>query len=93
MLTHVEPVLSSTKVKIYPNPVRDVSTIEFNLQKKSLVKIQVFDSGGRKVQSIVGREYGAGRHQIDWKANFDKGFYLLKLQTDEAVICQKIMKM
>lgn len=75
-----------------PNPFVGSTSLNFNLKKTSMVKIEMFDLLGRKVKSIQDlTELTAGDHKIELNntnAELPNGIYLIKLNVDgnESVI-------
>ena len=66
--------------KNYPNPFNSSTTIEYNLPVYSDVRIDIFDSLGRKIQTIDAGCPGAGRHSLIWDAGgLSSGLYIYKI--------------
>lgn len=66
-------------VKAYPNPVVSNLSIEFTLDKSSLVSVTLYDLQGRLVTLINKDKYEAGENTIDFDAsNLRSGAYLCK---------------
>ena len=53
-------------VGIYPNPVVDIATISFNLDKPASVSFEVFNATGQLVYSILNVDKLAGRQEFNW---------------------------
>jgi len=69
-------------IKNFPNPVKDVSTLKFNVPRKGFVDITLYDISGRAVKKIFSGELDAGTHTITWRADkFRAGVYILRLKT------------
>jgi flagellar hook assembly protein FlgD len=69
-----------------PNPFNSATLIRFGLPAESRVTVDVFDSQGRLVRSLVrGGLYPAGENEISWNGHDDKsgvagaGVYFIKL--------------
>ena len=86
----------------YPNPFNPSTTIQFALNKTSLVKLKVYDLLGRQIKNILNEERTAGIHSVVWdgKDNFNRqisgGVYLCKLDAtdiDKANNFSQTMKM
>ncbi len=69
----------------YPNPFNPGTTIEFGLPKSGHVTLQVFNTLGREIATLIDGQMGAGSHSIQWIAASDvsDGIYFYKLTTDE----------
>ena len=57
----------------YPNPFNPVTVIPYDLPRESPVQIQVFDTHGRLVNTLVDQKHGAGSYEITWFASDDSG--------------------
>ncbi len=57
----------------YPNPFNPVTNIEYRLPERTSVSIEVFNSAGQKVATLVDGERPAGRHSIKWDGTDDSG--------------------
>ena len=49
-----------------PNPFNPVTTIRFDVPRKSSVRVEVFDVSGRSVRILVDSVYERGRHELVW---------------------------
>ena len=68
----------------YPNPIslrgNHVTTIAFDLQQRSFVRLEVFDLLGRKIASLAEGELQAGKHQHHFNARgLASGEYVYRL--------------
>jgi hypothetical protein len=77
---------------IYPNPVSDISTIQFNLKESSDVLIEVYNIQGQRVNQLANGNLAQGTHEIVWSvdSNVQNGIYFIKLQSGNDVITKKI---
>ncbi|GEM_PF-1861891 len=77
----------------YPNPFTDNTVIEFELPEHSRVRIQVYDSHGRKVAQLVDRPLNAGKHRITWQAKgLGSGVYYYRFNAGEYQSIHKCVK-
>ncbi|MCL4279925.1 MAG: T9SS type A sorting domain-containing protein, partial [Ignavibacteriaceae bacterium] len=66
----------------FPNPFNPTTTIQFSIPELSFVKIEVFNTLGEKVTTLVSEELFAGNYRYEWDAtNLTSGVYLYKMQT------------
>jgi hypothetical protein len=56
-----------------PNPFNPATTITFELAKPGRVKLVIYDVTGRKVRTLVDRDYQAGVHQVGWRGGSEGG--------------------
>jgi len=81
----------------YPNPFNPVTTIEYNLPRRSSVKIEVFNLLGQKVRTLVDREEPAGTYSIAWDGTsstgeaVSTGVYFYRFQADDHVETRKML--
>jgi hypothetical protein len=67
----------------YPNPFNPFTTIEFFLPYAGDVKLQVFNSMGEQVATLVSGKLPVGRHLRKWNiGNKTSGLYFYKLQSN-----------
>lgn len=70
----------------YPNPFNPVTVIEYNLSRDSDVRIDVFNTIGARVATLVNTTQAAGEHQVPFDASsFSSGIYYYRLQTIDFV--------
>lgn len=64
----------------YPNPFNPTTTIKFDVPEDALVKIELFNSLGEKVATLIEKEFQAGVHQMNYNAGkVSSGIYFLKM--------------
>ncbi len=65
----------------YPNPFNPSTTIKFALPQEQYVIIEVYNSTGQKVETLVNRKFSAGYHEVNWNAvNKATGIYFYRIQ-------------
>ncbi|MBM3436800.1 MAG: T9SS type A sorting domain-containing protein, partial [Bacteroidetes bacterium] len=71
---------------IYPNPAVSMATLQFNLIQPGEIKIDILDSQGKVVKSIIDSFRHTGNHlvQIDM-GRFRCGLFFCRLITEESV--------
>ena len=66
--------------RVYPNPFRDETTIQFSLSEDTHVLLEVYDATGDLVEVIESRNYPAGNHSVTWNTNNRiQGMYMLRM--------------
>ncbi len=76
----------------YPNPFNPTTTINFSIPAASVVKLEVFNSIGEKIETLVNRELSAGNYNYEWNAsNLTSGVYFYKLQAESFVETRKMI--
>ena len=56
-------------LKVFPNPFNDNAKISFRLNRKSPVRLSVYNLGGKLEQRIFSGTLGAGLHEYNFSAN------------------------
>ena len=83
---HVQPT-DFILYQNYPNPFNPSTTISFNLNTRSHVKLLVYNTLGELVTELINSELSAGQHQIIFDASryngLSSGVYYYTLFTDK----------
>jgi len=76
----------------FPNPFNPTTTIKFALPVASRVKINVYNSLGQLVKTLVDKEMESGYHEVNFDASgYASGVYLYQLQADDYVSVKKMI--
>ena len=76
----------------YPNPFNPSTVLPFSLPSRSFVSLNVYDSIGRKVATIVSEELPAGSYSRQWNAaNMSSGTYYYRLHASSFVETKKLL--
>lgn len=76
----------------YPNPFNPSTTIKFALPVDSKVKINVYNSLGQLVETLVDKEMESGYHKVNFDASrLASGVYLYHLQAGEYISIKKML--
>ncbi|MCH8124313.1 MAG: T9SS type A sorting domain-containing protein [Bacteroidetes bacterium] len=76
----------------FPNPFNPTTSIRYEIPTSGLVTLDVFDSLGRRVRSLVNREQLAGSYEITFDAkSLASGVYLYKLTAVNEVISRTMI--
>ena len=76
----------------YPNPFNPSSTIKFGLPVAGNTLLEVYNSLGQKVATLIDREMSAGYHEVVWNASeFTSGIYLYKITAENFTDIKKMM--
>ena len=76
----------------YPNPFNPSTTIQFSIPEEGFVSLNVFNSLGEKVSTLVLENLNAGTYKYDWDAkNFTSGIYFYTIQAGEFIETKKMI--
>ena len=84
--------VSSLEMNIYPNPIVNNATINFNVEAAATVSYQIYDLSGRMVQNATLGNYGQGSHSVNFNVNaLSSGAYIIKVQAGAVSNTSKIL--
>jgi hypothetical protein len=76
----------------YPNPFNPTTTIKFALPINSRVKINVYNSLGQLVETLVDKEMESGYHEVNFNASrLASGVYMYQLQSSDYISVKKML--
>jgi hypothetical protein len=76
--------------KVYPNPVMDLFTLEFSMDKAEIVDISVIDAGGKLVKMLLRDKADEGKNVFAFnKGALSTGVYFLRIQSDNNTIANE----
>ena len=64
----------------YPNPFNPSTSIHYGLPVRSHVKLEIFNTLGQVVATLVSAEQEAGYHDVSWQPNASSGMYFYRLE-------------
>lgn len=91
------PIVSTALQGNYPNPFSGQTTICFSLREKSFVRLEIFNSKGQKVKTLLREDKSAGTHTIFWdgsdanSAPVANGIYFCRLSAAKTSSVIKMM--
>ncbi len=75
-----------------PNPVREATTISFNLESGDQVSLAIYDVRGRYVDTLLDGFVGVGHHRIRWDARgVCAGVYFCRLEVGSRTLSAKLV--
>ena len=98
LVTSVEGVVADvphgfTLHQNYPNPFNPSTSISFDLPRRSIVSLKVFDALGREVAVLVTKELAAGTYSRQWNAaGLPSGVYFYQIQAGAFVETRKLIR-
>ena len=78
----------------YPNPFKEKTTIKYCVPDKMKIRLEVFDTDGNKVKTLVNEIKEAGTYKVELDAiELERGEYLYKLESKDFFETKKMMLM
>lgn len=78
----------------YPNPFNPETTIRYNLAKASPVKLQIYNTLGQKVATLINENQAPGAHQVRFNGrNLPSGIYFYRIEAGDFVQVKKMVLM
>lgn len=75
----------------FPNPFNPETTIKYRIVKSSFVKLEIFDSLGRRVSTLVNSYQLAGNYRVNFNAaDLTSGIYFYRLSGDDFSFSKKM---
>jgi formylglycine-generating enzyme required for sulfatase activity len=75
-----------------PNPFNYFTTIQFSISKSQNVKLNIYNSYGQLIATLVNEKLSPGIHNFTWKAeNFPSGIYTYNLQLENQSSTKKMI--
>ncbi len=88
-----ETDLDEQFMSVHPNPFTHETTIEFTLDLRRDVIIEVYDNRGTKAGSIANQSYDQGEHQLRWNGEgLPAGVYIVKIIVEGKIYSSKLIK-
>ncbi len=89
----VDEISNQPKINLFPNPIKNVLTMEYTLTKSSPVIAKMVDLQGREVAVLFTEsEKSAGTYKTTFDMNnYNSGVYFVTLSNGEATTTQKVI--
>jgi flagellar hook assembly protein FlgD len=81
----------------FPNPFNPVTNIVYSLPEASTLKLNIYNSAGQRVRSLVNEFSPAGVHSVSWNGTNDQdvrvssGVYFLIIELPSAIYKRKLV--
>jgi len=87
-----ESITSSQLVKIYPNPVHNLSKLSMEIKESGVLSWELIDMQGRLIASREATWIGAGRHRLEIRNDAVKsGYYILRIKHENKTVSTPVM--
>lgn len=71
----------------FPNPFNSSTLIQYDISKKSFVKLMILNLTGQKVETLVNEEHNPGKYRIEWQPHrLSSGIYFYQLHVGRAFV-------
>lgn len=97
-VTDVGEGMTSFNCRIYPNPMKESVAIQFSLEKRAEVHIDIYSLTGQKIRTLAEEVLSPGNHTISWYSddiggrNLPVGLYIVQIRTPERLFTGKLLK-
>jgi hypothetical protein len=84
-------------ISSFPNPFREHNTIQFVLEKPSIVEINIYDMQGKFIKSLGRKRCSAGLNEVTWHGldnsgnKLNSGIYFYQIMCKDYNIIRKII--
>jgi len=76
----------------YPNPFNPSTTIKYSLSQSENVRIEIFNTLGQKIQTLLNKQMPTGHHEIEFNAtNIPSGVYLYSIRAGDFYDVKKMI--
>lgn len=88
----IKPAGSFQLLQNYPNPFNPSTRISFETPTAGLINMEIYDTLGRKVETLLQKVVDAGQHNLFWQAgHLPSGEYFIRLQAGKIVRTRKVI--
>jgi serine protease len=93
------PELTTALTGNYPNPFNPETTISFTVKAATPVIVEIYNTKGQKVKTLVNETKAQGNHTINWNGTDDKGtkvsggVYLYRMNAGKYTSTKKMIMM
>ena len=82
----------SSSVQNFPNPFSEMTHIQFNLSESSDVTLDIYNSSGQKIRTLVDTRLPAGDHVFTWRpGDLPSGIYMYTIITEGSSISKHML--
>lgn len=92
--SHTELPATTILLQNYPNPFNSTTTIEYNINQRGLVRLQVIDILGREVATLVESVQEPGQYRMNFiGTSLASGVYLYRIETPNGIQMKQMLLM
>ncbi len=76
----------------YPNPFNPTTEINFRVPHKALVTLDIYNTLGEKVSTLVSNDLNPGSYNVEWNAaDFPSGVYFYRIKAGNFSLVKKML--
>ncbi len=92
LLVDVEELTSVEGLRMFPNPVSERMTVNFNMNEADFLQVEVFNTLGQRVQTVAGDQFATGLHTLEVNAQeLNSGVYFLRMRSGERELSRRFV--
>jgi hypothetical protein len=77
---------------MFPNPMKEATTLSFELKTASKVIVKLIDITGKELSTIENAQLSAGKQELTLPStNIKPGMYFIRFETDETAFSHKLL--
>jgi hypothetical protein len=81
----------NSELSCYPNPFSNQINIKYHIENNTFVDLSIYNISGKQIENIIHKTQKAGRYNIIWKPNVNKGIYFYQLKTNKSIKTGKLI--
>ena len=82
----------TTLIQNYPNPFNPETNIEYTLSSEQNVKINVYNSIGQHIKTLINKTQSPGKYQLNFNGdNLPSGVYLYQMESESKIKTKKMI--
>lgn len=79
-------------VQNYPNPFNPTTSIGFATPQAGMVKLNIYNSNGELVETILDENLSSGSHKIEFNgSSYSSGTYFYQLETETKILSKRMV--
>ena len=78
-------------LRVFPNPSLNQITIEYNLASHCYVSIEILNSSGQKIKTLLAATQDIGHYSYPISLDVSPGFYTIRIIEDRSVLHSKLI--
>jgi flagellar hook assembly protein FlgD len=92
-----KPVEFTDKIACYPNPFNNSATIKYYLDKDSPVTVEIYNSVGQKIRTVLSSNMKSGFNFSNWNGTNEKGervatgFYTVVVRYSDKLMSRRVL--